>query len=971
VTSRTRSIALGALAGCCVVTGCVIGSQVSAQTPFDSQVTADGGALVECLEVEDRPLAVLFLVDDSASLKKRDPGTSRVPALQASISSLGAVAETRDVYVDIYRFGTETVRAFDDLPSWARLTGELPSELEDRIRAFAGWQDAVDTDYATALLRATEVLPDAPAGACRLIVWFTDGQLDFEYKGAPKEREWTDFVIGSRADADRAKLLAVAELCGENALVDALRGNDLTSDGAFIAAVALGDSDEFDLLRRIVANRDGDCGLRPAKGTIASTFDVADLTGLLVRSVDPAPPGATADLLSIGENECAAPLDPSAPGAFTVHSSLSAMRARFESTHPNVRAVLVAPEEISGSKIVDLGRTAELSSPSGMQVRTKTLSDRLSSATLEFPTRLGAWAGSWEFRFCTADPGLVGSNGRVEILSVNGLARAEIVEGISLRRGRSGTVSAQLIGRGGDRIDGGSLGIAQPVLTSPGSELGPVEVDATGRLRAAVDIPEDFASDSLIVEADLKPQVEVFPPGRIWTLSSWNGELAELEVRPLPVYPLVELPRSFDVIDQDNLIRRAAVRIVAAGDESAGCLTLTVVSFNDELPDDAGQLAVRVLDGERTIIPGDLCSIELLSGDERDLTIEVQASPEQARLAGLYAGTLAMTSTSAIDPSQSEEFSYPIEIRVRPLTVIELPSAELLFIYFALAALAPIALLYMYNFVWGARLDVVSTPLVTVPFSYDGRSLHRHDPLGGAAGLTVAADDVRPWGTSSGRPRRLIGRLPDGQELRLRARVSWLPWGQPYATSEIGGHRLQLGPLGRLRRTGAGHIGLSTSGLWVAGMTPVANHLGPVAAANDRISDPSAWDGVIAVLPGMVVGSDVVGRTAQILATAHDSISLILESDEADRIAQESVVVNASTSQPSGDGLNEEEPHDHDDLPGTRTGHRSKGTFEGLPSTPGQRKHGSDGMPTSDGPFGRGASDPTNWPTSGGDGLPP
>jgi hypothetical protein len=968
---RTRSIVLGALVGFCVVTGCVIGNQASAQTPFDSQATADGGALVECLEADGRPLAVLFLVDDSASLKRRDSETSRVPALQASISSLGAVAETRDVYVEFYRFGTQTVRAFEDVQSWAQLGKELQSELDVRIRDFASWQDALDTDYATALLRATEVLPAAPVGACRLIVWFTDGQLDFEYEGAPKEREWTDFVIRSRADADRAKLLAVAELCGENALVDALRGNDLTTDGAFIAAVALGNRDEFDLLERIVTNRDGGCGARPAKGTIASTFDVADLTGLLVRSVDPAPPGATAGLLAIGENECAAPLDPSAPGAFAVPSSLSSIRARFESTHPNVRAVVIAPEEVSGSRIVDLGRSAELASLSGIQVRIGALSDRLSSATLEFPTRLSAWAGSWEFRFCTDDPDLVGSNGRVEILGVNGFAEAEIVEGISLRRGRSGTVSAQLIGRGGDRIDGDALGVAQPVLTVTGSALGPIELDATGRLRSTVEIPEDFASDVLIVQAELEPQVEVFPPGRTWTLSSWNGTLAELEVRDLPVYPLVELPGSFDVIDQDNLIGRAAVRIIADGDESAGCLTLTEVSFDDESPAGAGQLAVRVLDGERTIVPGDLCSVELSSGDERDLIIEVQASPERARLAEFYSGTLAMTSTSAIDPDQSEEFSYPIEIRVRPLTVIELPSAELLLIYFALAALAPIVLLYMYNFVWGARLDVVPTPLVSIPFTYADRSLQRNDAAGGAGALIVTADYVRPWGKSSGRPRQLTGRLPDGQELRLRARVNWLPWGQPYATSEIGGHRLQLGPLGRLRRMGAGHIGLSTSGLWVAGMTPVVNHLGPLAAANDQTPNPPAWDGVIAVLPGMCVGSDVVGRAAQILAAANDSISLLLESDEAHLIAQDNAVANDGISRPAEETMGEEEPHGHDDLPGNRPGQRAKATFDGLPLKSGQRTPGSDGMPASDGPLGRGAAGSTNWPTSGGDGLPP
>ena len=154
-----------------------------------SDVSGSNEELSACLDDGDRGLAVLFLVDTSQSLKKKDPDNERVKALQGALRALDSVADSRQIHVEFLDFGSKAERSFPEFPPWSDYD-EVKDGLPELVKEYEDRNTAEDTDYADALQKAAERFDDAPDGECKLLAWFTDGALDIDFQGTPKTLDW-------------------------------------------------------------------------------------------------------------------------------------------------------------------------------------------------------------------------------------------------------------------------------------------------------------------------------------------------------------------------------------------------------------------------------------------------------------------------------------------------------------------------------------------------------------------------------------------------------------------------------------------------------------------------------------------------------------------------------------------------------------------------------------------------------------
>jgi hypothetical protein len=183
-------------------------------TPAPSEVRAAVAAesknLSVCIDADGKPLAgaidVVLLLDNSRSLNSEkatptDPKNMRYDAVRELLVSLGSVGEggeeqkEADINFGMITFGASAV---ERIPL-TRLTSANAGDLADEVREKSptARQEQV-TNYVVALKKALEVLNSRPAGNCKFLVWFTDGQ--FERNEIPIRDPERNKKISSQAD---------------------------------------------------------------------------------------------------------------------------------------------------------------------------------------------------------------------------------------------------------------------------------------------------------------------------------------------------------------------------------------------------------------------------------------------------------------------------------------------------------------------------------------------------------------------------------------------------------------------------------------------------------------------------------------------------------------------------------------------------------------------------------------------------
>ena len=158
---------------------------------------------------------ILFLMDESQSLRHNDPDRARIDAAKRYISDLGEIAGFGDgtrIRVALAAFGSEfdLRMGFTDLLHQGAI--EAMYEIVDGFGA-----DDLNTDYVLALYGALDPALDWSA-ACNRVVWLTDGQHDLgdAHRGdrSPRPYDGLQRRITGRSVANAVGELLIPAVCG-------------------------------------------------------------------------------------------------------------------------------------------------------------------------------------------------------------------------------------------------------------------------------------------------------------------------------------------------------------------------------------------------------------------------------------------------------------------------------------------------------------------------------------------------------------------------------------------------------------------------------------------------------------------------------------------------------------------------------------------------------------------------------------
>ncbi len=841
------------------------GHPVEAQPGLPTQAGADYNELQACIN-EQRSLSVLFLVDTSLSLRRLDPKAARVPALQSALRALDSLrqADTAEgevaIFVDFLDFSTTARRSFPQTPEWQLLPGDI-SAISAQMVEFRDRNRGQDTDYVGALepwnnrsnprrpddeIGAIELLEKSPAGSCQLLVWFTDGAMEFDFRGERKAFNWAQEEIILSSRDQQVGIMRVAEqvLCDQAGVVDRLRTVQTgRTSSPFVAVVALeapGQPQNFSLIESIAkgASEDGaQCGSREANGSFLRTSELPQLVSQLRRAVLGGPGAEKTSLSTCLESEVGKGGEVSCEFPFFIAESFTRFNLLTTSTARGVDVSLIDPsgERISllasGTLPNSVGAILEMSQPLPEVF--------LVDATL--PSGSSGWAGQWKVRYSTTNPAVARQiRNSVEIHVFGGL-EAALRPGPALIRGRDGRFRIEL--RSSDGTPRGPLAFSEEsrlVVTVAGEELPQPTISDDGSFEYQYFVPDDEDITELAL------RVQVFPRFRINSLSApielkpWSGSLGPLRVKAPPRYPLVELTSDLSVLNVENPVARAVLVVDSTAAESGGCVQFggSEMRYPPAMSGFVSLPTFEVFDGDRLIQPNDPCAIRLGDGETRELELRITFDADQLRIgASQVRGLLQFTSSSGLDSSESEVLEILAVAPVEPIYAVSVDTRRA-FGLIAAAILIPILMMYAVSVLYSSRFQLPENAMrVNIPVILKNGRVYRHEG-GRETPAKIHDDDLSLTGLHGKWARKV-----DLGSFKFSIRPSLSPVGQPVArvtsqaadivVSRYGSRRGKGDPGGNLSNVWA--LALSQSDLANAGLTEDGEvrspgHIGDVTA---------------------------------------------------------------------------------------------------------------------------------------------
>jgi hypothetical protein len=626
---RQRSVRALVATGVFLATGSLsVGHLVEAQQGAPTQSTADYNELQSCIN-EQRSLSVLFLVDTSLSLRQIDPTAARVPALQSALRALDSLrkADTADsevgVFVDFLDFSTTARRSFPESPQWQKLPSDI-SGISAQMDVFAGRNRGQDTDYVGALepwnnrrnprrpadeIGALELLERAPAGSCQLLVWFTDGAMEFDFRGDVKSFNWAqeELILSARDQQADIRRRAQQVLCANGGVVDRLRivQNGRTS-APFVAVVALeraGQPQDFSLIESIATGEaaNGDqCGSRQANGSFLTTSELPQLVSQLRRAVLGGPGAQGSSVATCLASEVGKGEEVRCEFPFFIAESFTRFNLLTTSTARGVDVSLIDPSGVS-TPLLDSGR---LTNSVGAVLEMSRPLPEVFLVDANLPSGSSGWAGQWKVRYSTTDPVLARQIRNSVEIHVFGALEAALRPGPALIRGRESRFRIEL--RSADGAPRGSLAFSEEsrlVVTVAGEELPQPAISDDGSFEYQYLVPDDEDLTELALS------VQVFPRFRLNSLSEpielkpWTGNLGPLRVKAPPRYPLVELRSELSVLNVNNPVARAVLVVDSTSPESGGCVEFggSQMTYPEAMSGFVGLPTFEVYDGDRLI----------------------------------------------------------------------------------------------------------------------------------------------------------------------------------------------------------------------------------------------------------------------------------------------------------------------------------------------------------------------------------
>lgn len=801
-----------------------------------AQATEGDRTLQECI-AERRSLAALFLVDESLSLKNFDPGAARVPALQSALSALDLLRRSDadrplEVFVEFLSFETTARRSFPALAPWQTLPTDI-EPISRRMQEFATRHEGEDTDYVGALepwfdrndprrpakqIGAIEMLEMAPPQACQVLVWFTDGKLEYDFRGRQKSFHWDseEIVLTTWAEQDRIANRAEEVLCEPGGVVDRLReGAAGTGITPYVAVVALDNpirSQDFSLIEAIAVGRSsafGECGAREASGSFLKADEVGDLIVGLRRAVLGAPDAGDASITTCLTDQIRPGQVLNCEFPFFVAESLTSFNLLTTSTRNGVDVSLVAPDG-SLTRLVERG---VVTNGVGARLEMSRPLPEIGLVDATMPQRSSGWAGEWRVRYSTDNPQLAREvRNRAEIYVV-GRVEATLRPGAALVRGREGRFRVELRSSDGAPLGPSAFGEDSSLsVTVAGALLQPSSISPDGSFEFLITPPDDPNVSSLPVVVDVFPRVRITETAVV-DLTPWRGELQPLILKDPARYPIVELLGDFTPLDIESTESRAIIRVDATAEESGGCVQIDRVrmvyppALLEVLGGSTGAPTFKIRSGGTEVAVGASCAIRVEDGQILDLDIVLRLPSEALRIErGQVRGDLVFTSTSAREPSERDTFTLEAVVAVEPKISTTVNRGTAIWLM-GLAILLPIILMYLVSVLYSARLRLpMSSMRVSIPVILrNGRVLR--GPAGRETTLRLSDDDMALSGLSGDWARSV-----DISGFRFSIRPSVSPVGDPVASVTSTAGEFVISRLGSRRRKG--NPGSTLTNVW-------------------------------------------------------------------------------------------------------------------------------------------------------------
>lgn len=334
----------------------------------DKKVASVATSLEACL-AKNSSLRVLMLVDESKSLKELGKGTNktpgndpmdmRVPALASVVRVLNSAVESSsasaqqgrkplEVAIAIAGFGKGYERRLPFTALNDNSVGRVIGVLENQ----ADRDTDLTTRYDVALSESLKEFErdSGTDAACRLLIWFSDGQHDSNNEPGYSSTE--------KGEIEKS-------LCGANGTVDGLRAARVT----IVAAGLNSNENELDLMRLIAAGgerysfsessgRSGrvsvavdNCGEIAPDGQFALAQNADDIIDSLFEVLVSVPgipdPGNPLEDPAPGtEEQCSSAIDdePCFTQSFVVDDSIAAFQVLVERPSESVTVVLTSAE---------------------------------------------------------------------------------------------------------------------------------------------------------------------------------------------------------------------------------------------------------------------------------------------------------------------------------------------------------------------------------------------------------------------------------------------------------------------------------------------------------------------------------------------------------------------------------------------------------------------------------------------------
>lgn len=340
--------------------------------------------LAECIS-KNHDLSVLFLVDESSSLRDTNAGTNgsdpnnrRVDGMKAAIAGLQVSASIDDrtrVSVAFLGFGEDVT----ERSKWIPIT-EL-DQLNSKAEEFAVLNNERGTNYIAGLAGSYETLvqrsEEIGRPNCRLLVWLTDGAYDIDRKTKLSSKELRQLQN---------------VLCGDGGTVDQLR-----QLGTTIVGVGLSGENEIDFswVQKVVGDKPG-CGNDDPNGWFIPVANANGLVDELFKGISD-PTNGPKQLGSI--QPCSDKPTDCAEIAFDVTKFITRFRILVQPTIPTDIApylgsvLLIAPDNATTVNILPMAAGVN-------SIQVEKYYDSRALVKVDFTEAMSDyWVGVWRIRF--------------------------------------------------------------------------------------------------------------------------------------------------------------------------------------------------------------------------------------------------------------------------------------------------------------------------------------------------------------------------------------------------------------------------------------------------------------------------------------------------------------------------------------------------------------------------------------------